>query len=579
MKSKTKSKVLSVLVCCMLIIGLLPTTVFAAGGTTVKINGQELKSGEQIQCGEGTASYDAQTNTLTLENATIEESSNVPVIHITGDLIIELKGDNTIISDEKRVVYAGITTGGTADIVFQGTGSDKLTIETNSDAIQADGGNITIDSCIVDVTSTSFGGVKANAGSNGNQVVGGKISINNADVTVDSAELAIVGRKGIAVSNSTIKATVNAQSNALYAENGVLDINNSTVEAYSVSDSSYPAIWANTLSVSSQSNVIADSNGSNGIYILNQCTISDSIVSAEGYYEAIFGENNININNSTIEASYTGTDGGWAIFSQDYHVSVTGNSDIIANGGMNADQIIVSPAEGKLMEIKAGDIADGEAGAAHFTDSPYAEEVTFIGADDLWTYTYVHIKPHTHTGGTATCTEPAICEDCGRPYGNALGHNAVKTEAKVATCTEEGNIEYWYCEACGKYFSDEALTKEITKDETVVKAIGHGETELKNAKEATCTEEGYTGDTVCKVCGDVLQKGVIIQKLTHIYQDGRCTVCGAADPNWQLAEQSGAEEDSPQTDDNSNLVLWIALAFLSASTALLLTIQWKRQRR
>lgn len=140
--------------------------------------------------------------------------------------------------------------------------------------------------------------------------------------------------------------------------------------------------------------------------------------------------------------------------------------------------------------------------------------------------------------------------------------------ASNATCTE--GEKYYYSCICGARGSQTFTSGE---------AAGHGETEILDAKEATCTQAGYTGDTVCKVCGDVLQKGVIIQKLTHIYQDGRCTVCGAADPNWQLAEQSGAEEDSPQTDDNSNLVLWIALAFLSASTALLLTIQWKRQRR
>lgn len=49
-------------------------------------------------------------------------------------------------------------------------------------------------------------------------------------------------------------------------------------------------------------------------------------------------------------------------------------------------------------------------------------------------------------------------------------HQAVKVEAKEATATEAGNIAYWYCEGCGKYFSDEALTKEITKDATIIPA-------------------------------------------------------------------------------------------------------------
>ena len=51
-------------------------------------------------------------------------------------------------------------------------------------------------------------------------------------------------------------------------------------------------------------------------------------------------------------------------------------------------------------------------------------------------------------------------------------HQAVKVEAKEATATEAGNIAYWYCEGCGKYFSDEALTKELTKEQIVIPAKG-----------------------------------------------------------------------------------------------------------
>ena len=55
----------------------------------------------------------------------------------------------------------------------------------------------------------------------------------------------------------------------------------------------------------------------------------------------------------------------------------------------------------------------------------------------------------------------------------ALGHNTTATPAKDATCEEAGNIAYWYCDRCEKYFSDEACTTEITKDETVIDALDH----------------------------------------------------------------------------------------------------------
>ncbi len=75
-----------------------------------------------------------------------------------------------------------------------------------------------------------------------------------------------------------------------------------------------------------------------------------------------------------------------------------------------------------------------------------------------------------HTGGTATCTERAVCEVCGKAYGEPDPKNHTDLEhipAKAATKTTTGNIEYWYCEDCGKYFADAAATKEIKQADTV----------------------------------------------------------------------------------------------------------------
>ena len=75
-----------------------------------------------------------------------------------------------------------------------------------------------------------------------------------------------------------------------------------------------------------------------------------------------------------------------------------------------------------------------------------------------------------HTGGTATCTKKAVCEVCGKAYGepDPKNHTDLKhIPAKAATEDAEGNIEYWYCSGCGKYYSDKDGTKEITKADTV----------------------------------------------------------------------------------------------------------------
>ena len=75
-----------------------------------------------------------------------------------------------------------------------------------------------------------------------------------------------------------------------------------------------------------------------------------------------------------------------------------------------------------------------------------------------------------HTGGTATCKDKAKCEVCGESYGKLDSNNHANLkhiDAKAATKTSEGNIEYWYCDGCNKYYKDAKATQEITKAQTV----------------------------------------------------------------------------------------------------------------
>ena len=74
------------------------------------------------------------------------------------------------------------------------------------------------------------------------------------------------------------------------------------------------------------------------------------------------------------------------------------------------------------------------------------------------------------SGGKATCKDKAICEICGDSYGNPDQNNHTDLkhiDAKAATAAEEGNIAYWYCGDCNKYFSDAAAKTEITRADTV----------------------------------------------------------------------------------------------------------------
>ena len=74
------------------------------------------------------------------------------------------------------------------------------------------------------------------------------------------------------------------------------------------------------------------------------------------------------------------------------------------------------------------------------------------------------------SGGTATCTQKAVCEVCGKAYGEPDPNNHTDLKhisAKAATEDAEGNTEYWYCGGCDKYYSDKDGTKEIKKANTV----------------------------------------------------------------------------------------------------------------
>lgn len=76
-----------------------------------------------------------------------------------------------------------------------------------------------------------------------------------------------------------------------------------------------------------------------------------------------------------------------------------------------------------------------------------------------------------HSGGSADCVDIAVCGICGEKYGEAAPavHKELKNvPEKAATKTENGNCEYWYCSACGKYYSDAEGKTEIAKEDTVI---------------------------------------------------------------------------------------------------------------
>ncbi|MEI3028784.1 MAG: leucine-rich repeat protein [Ruminococcus sp.] len=113
-------------------------------------------------------------------------------------------------------------------------------------------------------------------------------------------------------------------------------------------------------------------------------------------------------------------------------------------------------------------------------------------------------------------------------------HTLKKTEAKAATCSEDGNKEYWTCEHCGKYFlSDDTnpeTAKAVEQSECMIPAIQHKNAIIRGAVEPTETNPGYSGDLYCPDCDKVVEKGYtywIEDNLTwKLYEDGTLNISG-----------------------------------------------------
>ena len=179
----------------------------------------------------------------------------------------------------------------------------------------------------------------------------------------------------------------------------------------------------------------------------------------------------------------------------------------------------------------------------------------------------------------ATCTEDGnkeywTCEHCGKYFLSddtnpetakavelsetviPASHKLTKVEAKDATCTEDGNKEYWTCEHCGKYFlSDDTnpeTAKAVEQSETILPAIQHKNAELRNASEPTETAPGYSGDRYCPDCDKVVEKGYTYwneDNLTwKLDADGTLTISGTG------AMKDYNDDDNPSpVYQNSNV--------------------------
>ena len=299
-------------------------------------------------------------------------------------------------------------------------------------------------------------------------------------------------------------------SNGVYSDAAIDISNNATVEATGY----YPALFGNTGVTIANSTIKAVGTNDVAIFSWNTITLNNSIIDAEAPfdYHGISATNGVQVIgcwiNTTGTETFDSDPNGIAdsvLFNKKVG-KVIGNASIPSDVTVESDMKLTIPA-GTTLTVPA-DITLTNHGLITLEGTMNRDSTIICDR---------------HIGGTATCVDKAKCDICLAAYGDVdtTNHSDLRHVTKVdATATADGNIEYWYCEGCGKYFSDKNGTKEIKKADIVT------------AKLKDDSKSPQTGDN----------------------------------------SKPKDDSNSPQAGDNSNLALWIALLFISGGAAIGTTV-------
>ncbi|MBR3836723.1 MAG: hypothetical protein IKJ74_01140 [Clostridia bacterium] len=167
--------------------------------------------------------------------------------------------------------------------------------------------------------------------------------------------------------------------------------------------------------------------------------------------------------------------------------------------------------------------------------------------------------PHEHIlvatdAKDVTCKEDGniaywSCEGCGRYFSDSdaenviekdswvvksTGHSLVAVPATDPTCTATGNTAYWSCAACSTYYADADGNNEIQRNSWVLQPTGHGDEIPGEEILAACGKKGRTGGVFCSVCNAELEPATVLPALEHQFEDGVCRHCGSEEENFTV---------------------------------------------
>lgn len=280
-----KTRLLSLLLSAAMVLMFLPASAFAADDEQVRVGDTWLGSANRsVTCGDGTAEYDPDTQTLTLTKATINSGHAAAICNMTYGLTIKLVGENSINSDNQPGILS-----------VQSCGLLTLTGEGS-----------------LNITAANGHAIYVNTGS---------LLVKDTTVKVSSNVLAVYADLGIEISNSTFESA-STDGNAIWTPRD-LTIENSNVTTNSAGN--FPAIWcdgditinggqlkstcigsdalgaAGTLSITNCN--VENKGGYTALYSGGEMTLTGGSITAEAERNAIMSKSAMTITNATVKAT------------------------------------------------------------------------------------------------------------------------------------------------------------------------------------------------------------------------------------------------------------------------------------
>ena len=598
-----KKKLLAFFICLVMVAGLLPTVAFAAENYDLYVNGEQFTSEKRsIACGEGTASYDPNTKTLTLNNATITnggKSDESPKygIRVVGDtdLTIKLSGTNSITLDNGGGIFAD----GSSDN-YNIIGAGKLTIDVKWDALYTLNGNISIsEAAELDIRSALGCGITS--------YNKGRISIDSAKVTVSSYYTAADAKELEVKNDSEVVLSASAdQFNAAYMgdENGAgkIEIINSKVEATSY----YPALFTEGNLTVNGGEVSCTSTADSAIWTKGNILIKGGAKVTTDGKSPMGGNRSFTVEEAEIDAKNTNENNIPAIFDEcvpaiadGYHLNYAKavdsegtEIDLLSSGtqyfalyknvhfitkAVYPVSFVVTPDGLTNVVVKVN--GQEVTGSVSLEAGTYPVEVT---ADNCKAYTgniTITADAATHTQTVAMTYLPADYTkvDEAIAKANALNKDNYKdfsaVETAVNAVVRDKNItEQSEVDAMAKAIED-AIAALQYKDADYIKV------DAAIAKANALNKDEYKDFTAVEAAVNAVVRDKNITEQSEVDAMAQAIEDAiAALEKKPASTKPGTSDKSPQTGDTSNLALWIALLLASGGAVTVTTIYGRKKK-